>query len=345
MKYLKSMLVVIMIVGLAFAIPTMAAEKAKTARQELDRLGVVYSEEAFFKQCYRGDTEIISLFLKAGISPDANNGRPLNRASAGRNLEVMRLLMEAGADPDATNKSKITNLMYAAMNVRPEVARVLLDGGADPNARCAGGNPPLWYLWENGNIEIAQLLLDAGADPNAKNNLGRTLLMTAVGYGHSPLVKLLLEYGADPNAENFLGKTAMLSAIGKGHDEIAELLLKAGAKPINMPSIGKDIEFEKYIGKYRGKLPVLLLPFKSGMSLYMEFVITLEDDKLMIKSECAIVDLYNPKEELIPVSETMFYRKGTEFLVVFNMNKSGNVENFTTSDAMDVSKIVANKIE
>jgi hypothetical protein len=68
---------------------------ANEARQELEKRGVDFSEASFSKYVLSGDTEIVALFLAAGISPDTKDpqGNPAvltaNRVGA---LDIARLL-------------------------------------------------------------------------------------------------------------------------------------------------------------------------------------------------------------------------------------------------------------
>ena len=172
----------------------------ETARRELERKGIAYSESAFLESAKYGDVNTVQLFLAAGMSPNT------------RDEEGYTVLMNAiGANSDA-------------------VAKVLLNGGADANARRESGPTPLHLVALTGNSQIAKLLIKHHADVNATSNIGETPLMISALRGYADIVKLLIRGGADVNARDNRGETPLMHAVERNQAEVIEILKSAGAK-------------------------------------------------------------------------------------------------------------------
>src|SRR5882672_65430 len=75
--------------------------EANAARHDLERRGVPFSEEQFFRQVRGGNKELVDLFLNAGISPNASlDGEAALLVAAKKgHKEVAEILLKAGADP------------------------------------------------------------------------------------------------------------------------------------------------------------------------------------------------------------------------------------------------------
>jgi len=71
------------------------------AREELDRRGVDFSEEQFFRQVRSGNKGLVKLLLLAGVSPNAalDGETALAVAAKAGHKDIAQVLLKAGADP------------------------------------------------------------------------------------------------------------------------------------------------------------------------------------------------------------------------------------------------------
>ena len=141
--------------------------------------------------------------------------------------EVVSVLLAAGISPEVTTNSLITPLMMASWNGHSVVVSTLLTSGADPNMADDDGWTPLMAGSQNGHNEVVDLLLKAKAYPNACLTNRATAIYMASRNGHSVVVSTLLAYGADPNMAKSNGWTPLMIGSHNGHNEIVELLLNA----------------------------------------------------------------------------------------------------------------------
>lgn len=196
------------------------------ARVRLAQMDIPYTAAAFVKAAEMRDAKAIELFLRAGMNPNAKNGRgvvALQWAAAHGDLPLMESVLKAGADFDSA-------LVWAAGNGQLEAMRLLLDRGPSKAALDRA------LIAADQQLEAARLLLQRGADPNAAGEQGTTALMEAARSAQIDVVALLLEHGANANAarSDDTRQTALyLAADGMGSDElaieVARLLLDKGA--------------------------------------------------------------------------------------------------------------------
>lgn len=143
------------------------------ARSELEEKGIPFNEKQFLQEGEDGNTEVVELFLLAGIEHETSFVH----------LYILN---------DALDK--------AVRNNRTDVVNLLLVHGANPNLEEWGEplrTPPLMTAAEKGYVRIVRALLDNGAYVNAKSYSGKTALDRAV-QNSSPdiVVRLLKEAGA-----------------------------------------------------------------------------------------------------------------------------------------------------
>lgn len=189
-------------------------------------------EHLLFQAIRRGDTELLSVTLRAGTPPDVRAGdgtTPLMAAALYGNAEMVSALLDAGADPRAVNDAGVTALLWGAWDVVK--VRRLLARGADPNARSALDNTPLMVAAGSpmGSGAVEQLL-EAGADITLRNKQGRTALRFAAGGGDTRTVSLLLEkaksMGQLPEIVRAAGPSLAIAA-SDGFSEIVKVLLRS----------------------------------------------------------------------------------------------------------------------
>ena len=232
-----------------------APPSSEAARTELQRRGVNYSVEDFFNNVRDGNTDVVILFLDAGMNPNLadDKGRTaLMYAAAMDHADTVRVLLARGADLHAKDWNNDTALAQAALTGSTEPTKILLDAGADIHARGDHGFTAFLYAAFSGHYECARILLERGADINEQDEDGYTGLMLLAKYtkdSHLGLkenikqkmfssltgvdriqtARLLLDKGADVNIKNKAGKTALMLAEEAGNNQVGELLKQAGA--------------------------------------------------------------------------------------------------------------------
>lgn len=213
-------------------IAALLEKEVNKARQELAGRGIEFSEKNFFDRARKGDTETVGLFLKAGISPDAQDRgyTPLLEAARKGYEEMAAALIGSGADLDAGDPYGVTALMFSLISGSVETARRLIEAGAEVNARDVDGRTALIEALTTENdipAELVGLLVKRGADVNVRIADGLTPLMIASS-GSPRLLQMLIEAGADVNARDDNGVSVLRMA--QDYPENVSILKNAGAK-------------------------------------------------------------------------------------------------------------------
>ena len=174
-----------------------------------------------------GMAEVVRLLLRAGASPDTNDGgRPRYRSALKGSVEVnnpdiTEALLDAGASPDPGQP-----IGEAVGHRDHRCLRLLLSHGA----RVAG----TWALGaavhNDDPIAMSLLLgaLPAGAGEAA--DMATQALPEAAADASLPVVAALLDAGADPNASGEGGVSALRLAVRAGKDDTAARLRASGAE-------------------------------------------------------------------------------------------------------------------
>jgi ankyrin repeat protein len=227
------------------------------ARTQLAAMGLSFDPHSLAKAAADGDVAAVSLFLRAGMKPDARPqpGTPsaLDLAIDNRQFDTAKVLIEGGADvehalilvarsgnPELFRllKSKnpshqaLAGAMYqAAQAGHIDVVKQLLDSGLTPNDRWAG-SLALNGAAYGGRADVLKLLLDRGAYVNAVDTNPGGNAETALHYAtrsgaKSEVIGLLLGSGAAVNAQDGGGTTPLMNALD--NREIALMLLAHGA--------------------------------------------------------------------------------------------------------------------
>jgi len=207
---------------------TSAARKSK---EELARQGIEFSEKAFFQQVRGGQTEVVTLFLSAGMSPSVQDQEftPLLEAARRGYSEMALELIGGGADVNAKDPYGVTALMFSLIAGSAGTASMLIEKGAEVNSRDRDGRTALVEALTSENEippEIVESLVRRGADVNVRLAGGLTPLMIAVP-GDSRLVRLLVEAGADVKAKDDNGAGVLQRA--KDNPENIRILEEARA--------------------------------------------------------------------------------------------------------------------
>ena len=235
----------------AYTQTTTPAEQQR-ARTELEKHRWDFSNDRFVALSSTAKLDVIELYLKAGMSPDAKDtrGRPalvavlangklfggdalgsMGHALLKERLDVLRYLVDAGADTNIADGAGITALHEAAMYpaFTPAInllvkARAKVDA---PEAKYQF--TPLHMAVLNNNTGGVRALLAAGASPDSLAKQSVTPLMLALHAGNDAVVELLLQAGADARRRTDGGKSCLHYAAESASASSIQRLLAKGA--------------------------------------------------------------------------------------------------------------------
>jgi len=210
------------------------------SREELGRRGFEFSEKAFFQQVRAGRTDIVKLYLAAGISPDGQDlgFTPLLEAARRGFSETALALIKSGADVNAKDPYGVTALMFCLIAGSKDVALELIGKGADVDSRDVDGRTALVEALTSENEippEVIETLVQTGADVNVRLAGGLTPLMLAAS-GDPRVVRILVEAGADVKARDENGVGVLERAMGR--PEAFRILEEAQAA---LPAVKKGV--------------------------------------------------------------------------------------------------------
>lgn len=167
----------------------------RASQKKLLNKGIPFTPDCFALYISKNKTEIINLFLSAGIDINSRDetGTPmLNIAVRNDNITFAKKIIELGADINAVSDDRgYTAVMDA--------------------------------VWR-GNEELTKLLISKNADLNTINKEGQNNLVLAVGADRVNIVKLLAENGADPDVKDMMGMSAYGYATLFRKEAIVEIL-------------------------------------------------------------------------------------------------------------------------
>jgi len=205
------------------------------ARDRLAVLGYEFSEEDFVKAIKEKRSDIVKLFVDAGMSPNTTFEAGKYQIpvifyviDSGDEMSF-QVLLHSKADLQASVEG-VSVLAKAAQKGTPEMISLIIKSGADINRKGFDGMTPLMTAIESGNNGAAWLFIQSGADIDLGDTYGITPLMRAVARGNADIVRELIKKGADVNAVTKNG-TKIHKFIGKNNREAMETLLRdAGVK-------------------------------------------------------------------------------------------------------------------
>jgi ankyrin repeat protein len=180
---------------------------------------------------YRGNCDIISIFIKAGIDINVREETGKNslcHAIEGNSAEAVKLLYKTGAHKMVDIEERQTALMQAVRSPdRLDMIPMLIDLGEKINERTGSGTALIAAASEPGNLEMVKWLLEHGAFVNERTEEGVTALM--VVYDSPETLELLVKFGADINSRTVSGKTALFFAVETGDFNCAAWFIEHGA--------------------------------------------------------------------------------------------------------------------
>jgi hypothetical protein len=95
-----------------------------TARKDLQKMGIAYTEQQFATSAGAGDTTAVILFLDAGMDVNAGGGAALGVAAGRGRIGMVKLLLSKGAKPTSNA------LQYARTRGHKEIENLLVEAGA-----------------------------------------------------------------------------------------------------------------------------------------------------------------------------------------------------------------------
>jgi hypothetical protein len=179
-------------------------EDRKRAKYELLESGIPFTEESLANCVIGGNGEAVSLFLKAGFSPDLRDrfGVPLlSLAARVGNGKVIKILLKAGArvNQQAADRQS-TALIDAVSGKFHDIVKDLLAAGADVNLKKEDGQSAL-ILAVGLNDEIsAEMLLKEGAAADEADDLGASGRKYAALFNKPAIVRLFNMYAPQKSA-------------------------------------------------------------------------------------------------------------------------------------------------
>ena len=206
--------------GGLWAYPQIAMTPDK-ARIQIVQMGMAYDADTLVARARAGDLQAVTLFLRAGMAPDAPDSRAVTAAqwAAGNgHLPVLQALLDKGADGGKA-------LVWAAGYGRHDIVNLLMQ--RQPSAEAIG--LAMHNAAGTRHTDIVKTLLDAGADIETVGHDGkRTALIEAAQALNLGTVRLLLQRGANVNAQDANGYSALHAAADSrsASPDAAELALR-----------------------------------------------------------------------------------------------------------------------
>ncbi|KAJ3042334.1 hypothetical protein HDV00_007468 [Rhizophlyctis rosea] len=169
-----------------------------------ERKATLYSEAAV-----RGDVEMVTLLLHAGVNVRRQKNLALRVAAQGGHIDVFKLLLAHGA---RVNANEGEPLYWAAWSGLLELVDVLLNAGCDVNINEGSA---LDVACARRHAHVVNTLLEAGANVQ---NVGRKAFENAAKRGYNGIIRILLVGGI------VVPEEIIFKAAGKGQAETLALI-------------------------------------------------------------------------------------------------------------------------
>lgn len=243
MRNYYKLILIVMVISLLFVLPALYAEGG-SARDQLVKNGIEYSEDGFVKCAGDGDIENVKLFIAEGMEINAKNKygeTPLMAAAVSSHTNIVKILLEKGAEPNTKDNDGSTALILSAMWDSPEIIKLIVAQGADVNVSNNFGKTALMLAAEYGQTENVNDLLRGNAKVNVIDNHGNTPLWFALGAeGNIQAVKLLVENGANVKTKNKDQSVPMVRAV-RATPETVKYLIDKGAEINSVNNFGESV--------------------------------------------------------------------------------------------------------
>ena len=199
----------------------------KDARQELSKMNVEYTADAFDKAIESKDDTVVQLFFKAGFdlsSKDDNGKTPCMAAANSGNMDVLNKIIEQDADRQKDRDSKNHASIAYAISAKQTEAFDALKDGSDWTLIDSDGNSLLHLAVLSDQKDFVTEALSHNIDVNAKNKNGETALLLAAKNGNADFVQMLLDKQADKTIADKDGLTPVKAAKIIGKQQIVDML-------------------------------------------------------------------------------------------------------------------------
>ena len=137
------------------------------ARDKLvGELGVPWSKEEFIQAAKTGHSQVVELFLTAGMEADATDeggATALIWAARNGHADTVKTLLNNGADANMIDKAGKTALIWAATGDDISCVQTLLAKGANVKVTALDRSTALSVAKQKGNTELVKLFETAGA--------------------------------------------------------------------------------------------------------------------------------------------------------------------------------------
>ena len=259
--------------------PVPKIDPRDAARADLARIPVEYTPEAFVRSAQDGKTNVVRLFLQAGLDPNATGrGRAtaLMHAAGRGDVALMEMLLKAGTAVDARDRDGDTALVWAAAGGHVPAMRVLLKAGASKESY----NAALLAAVRGNHVDALRLMLEHGANPRADDGAiaARLGSLPHKDPGNARLgevLNILLQRGWPVDARSGHQRygndqTALMIAASNGDIVLMQLLLKAGAD-VNLQCVCRAIYSGGHtaltLASQRGDIEAVQLLLDAGAAL------------------------------------------------------------------------------
>lgn len=211
----------------------------ENAALELRAKGIPFTQAAFLDSVISGQKEVVALFLRAGMDPNARDSGARDRgpdrtgwtallwALWERHTDIAEILMDHGADPNLRGKAtETTALNLAITHARESLAMKAIRLGAKLEVADLDGRTPVFLAARDDRMELLQLLIGRRVNIDVVDRIGRTPLTNALRSRQRLAVNYLLETGARPSAGS---DSALLLAAEIGWLDVVQRLLPPGS--------------------------------------------------------------------------------------------------------------------
>jgi cytohesin len=257
------------------------SREQQQARAALEHHKWTFSEDRFVALSSTAKRDVIELYLKAGMSPDARDthGRPAivavlalgnlfggealgstARALLKERLAVLQYFLDSGVDPKVADQNGVTALHEAAMYpaFAPAIKPLVKAGSKVDAPETKYNFSPLHMAVLSKNATGVRELLAAGANPDSLAKQSMTPLMFALNTDNDSIVELLLRAGADPSRKTDGGKSCLHFAAETASASSIQLLLAKGAT-LTATDANQQTPLQVALGKNRDAAILSLL--------------------------------------------------------------------------------------
>ncbi len=192
------------------------------ALNQLEQLQIPFTSDSFIAQITAGNSEVVRLFLKAGMSPDTtissyyvsgdppqNHSPAILIAAETGHVEIVKLMLEA--------HSKLVGEVFVTASAlgHVELVKELIRLEVNKHPYQVYDAMAMYAAAGNNQVEIIRLLVESGVNVDVTSRKilhGRTALMEAICEKNPVLIEYLIHSSANVNLADGRGVTALMEA-------------------------------------------------------------------------------------------------------------------------------------